>query len=110
MSNERTPIMAEPQEGVVAGSRLSATGIRRGPTAANTLLLAFELLFGCWHRNLSRPFTLSGWTYEVCLNCGKKLAYDRADIGCLVAQRKDPGRDESLRESDRAVGGCFEGC
>ena len=40
----------------------------------NTVLLAFELLFGCWHRNLSRQFTLSGWTYEVCLNCGKKLA------------------------------------
>ena len=37
----------------------------------NTILLAFELLFGCWHRDLSRPFTLSGWTHEVCLNCGK---------------------------------------
>ena len=61
----------------------------------NTVLLAFELLFGCWHRNLSRPFTLSGWTYEVCLNCGKKLAYDRADKGCVVvAQRKTPGRSE----------------
>jgi hypothetical protein len=64
----------------------------------NTILLAFELLFGCWHRNLSRPFTLSGWTYEVCLNCGKKLAYDRADIGCVVARRKDLSRGESLQE------------
>jgi hypothetical protein len=61
----------------------------------NTILLAFELLFGCWHRNLSRPFTLSGWTYEVCLNCGKKLAYDRADIGCVVARWKSPGRGEA---------------
>ena len=61
----------------------------------NTMLLAFELLFGCWHRNLSRPFTLSGWTYEVCLNCGEKLAYDRADIGCVVvARRKTSGRSE----------------
>ena len=51
---------------------------------ANAILLAFELLFGWWRRNLSRPFTLSGWTYEVCLNCGKKFAYDRADIGCNV--------------------------
>jgi hypothetical protein len=65
---------------------------------ANTMLLAFELLFGCWHRNLSRPFTLSGWTYEVCLNCGKKIAYDRADIACVVAQRKDPCRGEPLHE------------
>jgi hypothetical protein len=60
----------------------------------NTILLAFELLFRSWHRNLSRPFTLSGWTYEVCLNCGKKLAYDRADVGCVVARRKSPGRSE----------------
>ena len=65
---------------------------------ANTVLLAFESLFGCWHRNLSRPFTLSGWTYEVCLTCGKKFAYDRADIGHAVAQRKNLGPSESLQE------------
>jgi hypothetical protein len=46
----------------------------------NKILMAFEFVFGCWHRNRSRPFTLSGWTYEVCLNCGKKFAYDRAEI------------------------------
>jgi hypothetical protein len=60
----------------------------------NTVLLAFELLFGCWHRGLNRPFTLSGWTYEVCLSWGKKLAYDRADIGCVVARWKSPSRSE----------------
>jgi hypothetical protein len=49
--------------------------------AIDTVLMAFEFLFGCWHRNLSRPFTLSGWTYEVCLTCGKKFAYNRAEIG-----------------------------
>jgi hypothetical protein len=61
---------------------------------ANTMLLVFDLLFGCWHRHLSRPFTLPGWTYQVCLNCGKKLAYDRAEIGCTVAQPKNLGYSE----------------
>ena len=70
---------------------------------ANTMLIAFELLFGCWHRNLSRPFTLSGWTYEVCLNCGKKLAYDRADIACVAPQRKALGRGESVQEACSAI-------
>lgn len=65
---------------------------------ANTVLRAFELLFGCWHRNRSRPFTLSGWTYEVCLACGNKFAYDRAEIGCVLAQRKNLARGESLQE------------
>ena len=61
----------------------------------NTMLLAFELVFVAGTAILSRPFTLSGWTYEVCLNCGKKLAYDRADIGCVVvARRKTSGRSE----------------
>jgi hypothetical protein len=64
---------------------------------ANTIRLAFELLFGCWHRNLSRPFTLSGWTYEVRLNCGRKFAYDRADIRGVVAQRRSLGRSEFLQ-------------
>jgi len=66
---------------------------------ASTILLAFEWVFGCGHRNLSRPFTLSGWTYEVCLNCGKKFAYDRADIGCVVTEPKNLGRGERLQES-----------
>jgi hypothetical protein len=38
--------------------RDSRGGAGRGSTMANTILLAFELLLGCWHRNLSRPFTL----------------------------------------------------
>jgi|ERR1700692_2965003 len=56
---------------------------------AENLQRAFEFVFGCWHRDLSRPFTLSGWTYEVCLNCGKKFAYDRADIGCNAERLND---------------------
>ena len=65
---------------------------------ARTIQLAFELLFRCWHRNLSRPFTLSGWTYEVCLTCGKKFPYHRADIGCDVAQRTNLARADALKE------------
>ena len=51
-------------------------------------------MFGCWHRNLSRPFTRSGWTYEVCLNCENKLAHDGAEIACLFSRRKSPDRSD----------------
>jgi hypothetical protein len=27
-------------------------------------------VFGCWHKNLSRPFTYGGDSYCVCLKCG----------------------------------------
>jgi hypothetical protein len=32
-------------------------------------------LFRCWHRNLSRPFTLEGETYRVCLHCGARRRF-----------------------------------
>ena len=50
---------------------------------------AFKFLFGCWHRKLSRPFTLAGRTYEVCLSCGKELAYVRVDFGRSFPKRKE---------------------
>ena len=34
-----------------------------------------ERIFGCWHLSVSRPFTISGETYQVCLNCGKRFPY-----------------------------------
>jgi hypothetical protein len=49
---------------------------------------AFQFLFGCWHRKLSRPFTLSGKTYEVCLSCGREFAYVRVDFGRSFPKRK----------------------
>jgi hypothetical protein len=47
----------------------------------------FDLLFGCWHKNLSFPQSakrgqrrgcaaLPTGTYVVCLGCGKEFAYD----------------------------------
>jgi hypothetical protein len=42
----------------------------------------FDLLFGCAHKRLSRPVTpkarkgVGQETYVVCLDCGKRLAYD----------------------------------
>lgn len=42
----------------------------------------FDLLFGCPHKQLSRPVTPSKGsggsraTYVVCFECGKHLAYD----------------------------------
>lgn len=47
----------------------------------------FDLLFGCWHKNLSFPQStkrgerrslaaFQTGTYLVCLDCGKEFAYD----------------------------------
>jgi hypothetical protein len=44
-----------------------------------------EWLFGCWHLHASRPFTISGRTYEVCLDCGREFPYARIDFSHRAA-------------------------
>lgn len=37
--------------------------------------LFYELLFGCSHGHLTRPFTIATHSYKVCLDCGKQFPY-----------------------------------
>lgn len=44
-----------------------------------------EILFGCTHSRLTRPFTLGHETYEVCLDCGKQIYYSAQEMRPLTA-------------------------
>jgi hypothetical protein len=33
-------------------------------------------IFGCWHKEMSRPFTHDGESYRVCLDCGARRTFD----------------------------------
>ena len=33
-------------------------------------------LFGCWHQQLSRPFTTVGDSYRACLQCGARRNFN----------------------------------
>jgi hypothetical protein len=33
-------------------------------------------LFGCWHKEMSRPFTSQGQTYRTCLDCGASRRFN----------------------------------
>jgi hypothetical protein len=57
---------------------------------------AFDCIFGCWHRNLSRPFTCSGRTYEVCVDCGKQLPYSLETMSICKEKPKDEHTDARL--------------
>ena len=35
----------------------------------------YEIVFGCSHERLTRPFTLEAHTYKVCLDCGAQIYY-----------------------------------
>lgn len=76
MSHAQIAIIRE-----VQSAQVNRRGRLKASLAADKIMMGFEYVFGCWHRHVSRPFTLSGWTYEVCLGCGRKFSYNRAEIG-----------------------------
>ncbi|HEY1810694.1 MAG TPA: hypothetical protein VGG42_19185 [Acidobacteriaceae bacterium] len=43
-----------------------------------------EILFGCNHPRLTRPFTLEQHTYKVCLDCGKQIYYSAKEMRPLT--------------------------
>lgn len=43
-----------------------------------------EILFGCSHSKLTRPFTLDDRTYMVCLDCGKQIGYSAREMRPLT--------------------------
>jgi hypothetical protein len=45
-----------------------------------------DILFGCGHENVTRPFTLQKHTYKVCLDCGKELPYSAVTMSYLTAR------------------------
>ncbi len=36
----------------------------------------FGKVFGCWHKELSRPFTSKRVSYRVCTECGARTKFD----------------------------------
>ena len=89
--------MSTPQIAVVKRKRIGTVrqiSQLRLRSLVDKILMGFEFLFGCWHLKVSRPFTLSGWTYEVCLVCGRKFAYNRAEIGGRVPKQANIGHSK----------------
>jgi hypothetical protein len=43
----------------------------------------YEILFGCSHERLTRPFTLQRQTYKVCLDCGTQIYYSPVTMRAL---------------------------
>lgn len=44
-----------------------------------------EILLGCSHSRLTRPFTIQDETYKVCLDCGKQIYYSAQEMRPLTA-------------------------
>jgi hypothetical protein len=40
-------------------------------------------IFGCWHKEISRPFTNKKGSYRVCLDCGARREFDTKSFKTL---------------------------
>ena len=57
----------------------------------------YEILFGCAHERLSRPFSLEDQCYMVCLECGAHVPYSP------VTMRRLSGREIRRMKAVRAA-------
>lgn len=60
----------------------------------------YEILFGCHHEHVTRPFTLKNeiYAYKVCLDCGKQIPYSAERMSPLSSR-------ETQRLKASALGG-----
>lgn len=60
-------------------------------------------VFGCWHSEMSRPFTRDGESYRACLDCGAHRQFDSAKWEMVGAYYYDAPKNQ-LTSLTRASG------
>ncbi len=57
-------------------------------------------LFGCPHKEMSRPFSRHGETYRVCINCGAQRRFNEQTWNFQGPFYFKPARTSDLRDVD----------
>jgi hypothetical protein len=68
----------------------------------------YEIILGCSHQHLTRPFTLQKETYKVCLDCGKQIYYSPITMRALnvrEVRRLNAARSGEVRVMPATVNG-----
>ena len=79
------------------GAEMTLKQYGRGESAGLAAMLsrAATRVFGCWHREMSRPFTLGGQSYRACLDCGARRSFDTKNWKMVGAYYYDSPEAES---------------
>lgn len=64
-------------------------------------------LFGCPHREMSRPFSRQGETYRVCINCGARRGFDDKTWNSAGPYYFKPARTADLQDVDMSALRCI---
>ena len=60
-------------------------------------------LFGCQHREMSRPFSRQGETYRVCISCGARRGFDEKTWNSAGRYYYKPARTSDLQDIDKTA-------
>jgi hypothetical protein len=64
-------------------------------------------LFGCKHREMSRPFSRHGETYRVCISCGARRRFDEKTWNSSGGYYFKPARTSDLQDVDMSALRCI---
>ncbi len=63
-------------QAILEHNRIGEKFIKRTDKALGSRIGLFGKLFGCWHKNLTRPLTIENSSYRACLHCGARKQFD----------------------------------
>ena len=63
-------------QGILEQNKIAESIINRTDGAFGKRIGIVGKVFGCWHNNLTRPFTNQSGSYRACLNCGARKPFD----------------------------------
>lgn len=63
-------------QAILEQNRIAETIIDRTDEAFGRKIGLLAALFGCWHKEISRPFTIGKDSYRACLHCGARKHFD----------------------------------
>ena len=61
---------------VLEQNRIAESLVNRTRETFGNKIGLLGALFGCWHKSLSRPFTIGNDSYCACLECGARKHFD----------------------------------
>lgn len=61
-------------------NKSKASGVKETDQAFGEKIGLLGKLFGCWHKQISRPFTIGKDSYRACLYCGARKHFDTQNL------------------------------
>lgn len=77
-------------QAVLEQNTIAESVVNRADDAFGGKIGLLGKLFGCWHKQLSRPFTIGRASYCACLNCGARKRFDTETLRTFGAFHYPP--------------------